>query len=98
MEAGGVVPAVDSPRGPCEVLSAAQGRGRDVWTDDLWDGDVPLPGAGDAALAEAQLGTALPIELHVEMIAMVDPAQSGHWRGPGTADGQHVLERDNDLQ
>ena len=36
-----------------------------TWTDDLGDGDVPLPRGGDAALGQTQLGTVITWHLEI---------------------------------
>ena len=62
-----------------------------TWTDDLGDGDVPLPGGRDAALGQAQLGAVVTGHLHVQVVAVVDTTQAGQGNSSRTADGQHVL-------
>ena len=36
-----------------------------TWTDDLGDGDVPLPRGGDAPLGETQLGAVITRHLEI---------------------------------
>ena len=39
-----------------------------TWTDDLGDGDVPLPRGGDAPLGETQLGAVITRHLEIVIV------------------------------